>query len=63
MLKLRNSMGLRFCGDLENRVIRIEDTKNGEYRAIPMNERLFETLKMVDKRSDFVFHMDNGAGL
>ena len=49
--------------DFENRVIRIENTKNGEYRAIPMNERLFETLKMVDKCSAFVFHIDNGAGL
>ena len=24
----------------ENRVIRIDHTKNGEYRAIPMNQRL-----------------------
>ncbi len=33
---------------------------NGEYRTIPMNIRLFETLKMVDKRSDFVFHREDG---
>lgn len=49
--------------DLENRVIRIEDTKNGEYRNIPMNQLLFETLKMLDKCSDFVFHRANGEQL
>ena len=47
--------------DFENRVIRIDHTKNGEYRAIPMNQRLFETLKMVDNHSNFVFHREDGA--
>ena len=48
--------------DFENRVIRIDHTKNGEYRAIPMNQRLLKTLKMVDNHSNFVFHKDDGIG-
>ena len=47
--------------DFENRVIRIDHTKNGEYRAIPMNQRLLKTLKMVDNHSNFVFHKDDGT--
>ena len=42
--------------DLESCVITVEHTKNGEYRTIPMNQQLVETLKMVDNHSDFVFH-------
>ena len=47
--------------DFGNCVITVEHTKNGEYRTIPMNQQLFETLKMVDKHSDFVFHKDDGT--
>ena len=48
--------------DLENYVITVEHTKNGECRTIPINQRLFETLKMIDKQAVFVFHKDDGIG-
>ncbi len=47
--------------NFENRVITVEKTKNGECRTIPMNQRLLETLKMIDKQSVFVFHKDDGT--
>ena len=40
--------------------VKVEHTKNGEFRTIPMNQLLLETLKKVDKQSDFVFHKDDG---
>ena len=46
--------------DFENPAIRVEHTKNGEFRTIPMNQLLLERLKKVDKQSDFVFHKDDG---
>lgn len=47
--------------DFEHGVVTVEGTKNGECHTIPMNQRLLETLKMLDKRSKFVFHKDDGT--
>ncbi|NPU86384.1 MAG: tyrosine-type recombinase/integrase [Syntrophaceae bacterium] len=46
--------------DLNNRVITVEHTKNGEIRRIPMNKRLTTVLKNVKSgsRFDYVFSED-----
>lgn len=46
--------------NLDNRTITIDHTKNRDYRIIPMNQHLTNTLKCVKKISSYVFSKEDG---
>jgi integrase len=46
--------------NLEQGIISLLDTKNGERRDIPMNETVKATLKAMERTSEFVFPSRNG---
>ncbi len=47
--------------DLLNRMITIEHSKGGRVRQIPMTDRVFETLRLVDKSGEYVFSKKDGS--
>ncbi|MFC1607133.1 tyrosine-type recombinase/integrase [Candidatus Latescibacterota bacterium] len=50
------------CVDLQNRIIKLDVTKNGERREIPINNTLANTFKSLQRRLDtpYVFFDNNG---
>ena len=48
--------------DLRNRLIRIEESKNGERRDVPMTDRVFEILKVLPRRLDSPYLFPNPDG-
>lgn len=46
--------------DLVNGVITVEKSKNWKLRQIPMNSRVFETLRSLKRTGDYVFSKRNG---
>ena len=45
---------------VENCVVKVENTKNGECRTIPMNQRLTDTLNSLKIQSEYVFCSKDG---
>jgi integrase len=46
--------------DLTQRIIYIANTKNGEIRETPINDQLYDLLKVMEHKSQFVFAKDKG---
>jgi len=54
---------LKWCDvDLKDRYIHINETKNGEYRSVPINDLLLDTLRELKKNStsEYVFTSKEG---
>jgi len=46
--------------DLVRRIIYVTNTKNGEIREIPINDQLYNSLKTMEHKSQFIFTKDEG---
>jgi integrase len=49
--------------NLEERNIRVEDTKNGEFRIIPVSSVLLGVLEELERDGDYVFSKNGGAAI